>query len=327
MASLSGASLRPGHGPGVGVRDAAVAGDRTWAISDTGQLLGYHDGRWSVPGDANTRLRSLLDMTRALGDGTVAGPDDQALSAGFNALALASSDEGFAVGGGGQIARFDGDRWAAESSPTNRTLVGVAAARDAAVAVGDHGTLLERRDGHWSPSAQAAALLDNADLTAVTTLRDGTVVAAAGGATIVRDHGSNRWKAAPIAPAGGTIRRLSGYRDRHGALHVVALVAGAGGPVLLDGEAAGWRPVDVPAGLGISDVHVDEGAHALWLGGVEGKEPVLVQAPLPASAGSPPAPPTAPEVTGNASGLIASGSISLNGDREVAVDHFQGGKS
>jgi hypothetical protein len=291
----------------------APGGD-AWAIADSGQLLGYRDGRWFLPGDAQSKLRSLLDMTRALGDGSVAASPDRPLTAGFNALAFRAPGEGYAVGGGGLIARFNGDGWTSERAPTDRTLVGVAAGRDGAVAVGEHGTLLERRDGHWAPVAQALGLVGAADLTAVTALRDGTVVAAAGGTTIARDHGT--WRAAPIAPAGGTIQRLAAYRDRTHQLHVLAMVQGAGGAALLDGDSSGWRPVGVPAGLRLTDVHVDERARALWLGGVDGQAPVVAEVALPAGAGGGPVPP-APTQPAGLMGL-ASGTAPVPADPGTA---------
>jgi hypothetical protein len=332
FSTLTGSTPRTGRGPGVGVRAAAVApGGATWAIADSGQLLGYRDGRWFLPGDATARLRSLLEMTRVLGEGGVATAPGSTLSAGFNALDVRAADEGYAVGGHGVIARFDGTRWSADATPTTRTLVGVADAPGVPVAVGSHGTLLERRGGRWAQVAQAGSLVGNADLTAVTALRDGTVVAAAGGATIVRDPGATVWRAAPIAPAGGAIQRLAGYRDAARRLHVVAMVDGAGGPALLDGDATGWRPLALPAGLEVSDVRVDERASDVWVGAAAGASPVVAQLAVPSGGTVTTVAPSPPD-TGGLAGLAAGATTlpaapepaPVQGPGPVAATRFHG---
>jgi hypothetical protein len=310
LATLTGSGWKPGSGPGIGIRDAATSGDAAWAIADSGHLLGYRDRRWFVPGGWDSRLDALSAMTQVLGGGALGTASGQTLETGFNALALSSEDEGFAVGGEGAIARLDGDEWRSESTPTDRTLTGVAVSKDGAVAVGGRGTLLERRDGRWRASASAAELVGGADFTAVAALEDGTVLAAAGGAIVARRPGQERWSAAPVAASGATVRQLAGYRDRRGALHALAIVDGAGGPALLDGDASGWRPVALPAGLRLTDAAVDEDGRRVLLGGVDGHRPAVAQIALPSDgrgAGDAAA-------TGAEPPLVASGSISLDED-------------
>jgi hypothetical protein len=76
------------------------------------------------------------------------------------------------------------------------------------------------------------------------------------------------------------------------------MVDGAGGPAVLDGDATGWRSVAVPAGLQLSDVHVDERTRAVWVGAVAGKAPMVAQVALPQGRAVTPFAPDAPRADG-----------------------------
>jgi len=146
--------------------------------------------------------------------------------------------------------------------------------------VGQHGTLLERRNSSWSRSGQAASLVGGQDFTAADALPDGTLLALAGGSVIVRDPGRSGWAPAPVAPLGSTPLRLGGYRDSAGRLHMLALVAAGGADVVLDGDSTGWRPVTVPSGMEVSDLEVDQSGQRVWLAGQAAGRPITTELPL-----------------------------------------------
>jgi soluble lytic murein transglycosylase-like protein len=279
---LRSGGWRPGHGPGAAVRDLALAGgSRAWAITDSGLLLHFDDGKWSAPGDWQSQVKALASVVDNLGNEPLT-ESSQPLSAGLNALALDGDKDGYAVGGHGVILRLADGGWHRESVPTSATLSDVALVPGGAVAVGRH-TLLERRDGKWHSVDGAGTLIGDSDVTAVTALHDGTVIAAAGGNLLTRRAGSHTWELASTAPLGDRVQDLTGYRDRAGKVHALALVEGRGGKALLDGDATGWRPVTLPEGLDLTDFALDAETGTLWLAGIRDRAAVTLQQPLSAA--------------------------------------------
>jgi hypothetical protein len=265
--------------PGVGLRSIALSGPGSgWGVSDTGDLLHLAEGRWSGAGGAS--LTALSRLTQALGGAPLSG-SPAASSTGLNALSLTSSGLGYAVGAQGIILRYANGAWASDASPTTATLTAVASAGDRAVAVGSQGTLLERSASGWQASAEATRLVGGQDFTGVVALPDGTFVAAAGDSIIARQPDQTEWAAAPLAPLGQAPTRLAAYRDSTGALHVVALLGAPGQQALLDGDAAGWRQLALPAGVAVSDLEVDQQSRLAWVAGELAGRPVTTALALP----------------------------------------------
>ncbi|MCA9664048.1 MAG: hypothetical protein KC503_00625 [Myxococcales bacterium] len=101
------------------------------AVGSFGTLLRERGGRWSADSiDGLTAEAQQKLVFRGVGG---SGPDDI-----------------YAVGDGGVVARYDGQRWRLMSSPTSQTLRAVSfGPRGAAYAVGVQGVLLELVDGRW----------------------------------------------------------------------------------------------------------------------------------------------------------------------------------
>src|SRR5262249_44688862 len=122
----------------------------------------------------------------------------------LNAVAFGADGIGYAVGTFGTILRFDGSSWSTELPPTedagvNITSVTVAGSDVFAVAGGN---LIERSsDGSWHRVAPSSLPTDPAppsgDLTLVSGLSDGGVVAAGRSIVIVRDAPDQPFEYAP----------------------------------------------------------------------------------------------------------------------------------
>jgi hypothetical protein len=186
------------------------------------------------------------------------GPD-----AGVRAIDFAGEDDGYAVGGDGLVLHFDGD-WALEPTPAAVALNAVAAAGERVVAAGEQGVLIERGEDGWYAPGEAIALADGRTFTAVDALDDGTLLAAAGGLLLERT-GDEPWRRAPLQPTGLTVSRLAGYRDASDALVVLALVGDGEQHALLRGDASGWQPVAMPAGLRVTDFTLRQDSQELWV--------------------------------------------------------------
>jgi hypothetical protein len=286
--------FQPYPAPGVALQQAVqTASGQAWAISSNGDLLAASGGRWSLATPGGRRLSELRGVSGALGPAPLPGPGDSSPTAGFGSLAFRGTDEGYAVGAGRLIARYDGHGWKVESRPDSSqpALTSVAAGPGGVLAVGPHGTVLQRQGDSWSAPDSIGRLTKGQDLSSAAALSDGTLLAA-GPAGILSKARDGDWQAAPAAPLGTPVSRLDGYRDGAGQLHVLALVDGAGGRVLLDGDGSGWRPVGAPSGLNVTDFQFDSTAGQLALTGQQnGRDAVArVSYPPPAAPADPAAP-------------------------------------
>ncbi|HVE68996.1 MAG TPA: hypothetical protein VNB64_10490, partial [Solirubrobacteraceae bacterium] len=194
---------------------------------------------------------------------------------------FASGDEGYAVGAGGTIERFDGDGWTRERANATEDLETVASGSAGAIAGGAHGTLLRRGEDSWRAAPEAPGLVGGQTFTASAALDDGTFLAAAGGA-IVTAKGDGDWKAAEVAPLAQDVERLSGYRDLAGHLHVLALVNTGSDKILLDGDRHGWKPIPAPVGVRLVDAQLSGEGGRLWVIGMRGETPVAARVQPPA---------------------------------------------
>ena len=264
-------------GTDAAVREAAWSGtDEAWAVAETGSLLRYADGEWSAPGEDSLARGAREALTRALSGGSLIGGAAEN-SATVEALAFQSAEDGYAVGADG-ILRYDGDEWKAEDTPSEQKLVDVAASGDAVVAVGAAGTLLERGSDGWEQSRAARALVGRSGFTAVHALRDGTLVAVAGGAVIEKAR-EGEWHMAKLAPLGVPVAELASYRTRAG-LTALALVGAGEEKVLLQGTAAGWKPLALPTGSRPVDLELDGATNELWLAAHRDHAQVAIRLPL-----------------------------------------------
>jgi hypothetical protein len=83
---------------------------------------------------------------------------------------------------------------------------------------------------------------------------------------------------AQLQPLGVRVARLAGYRDRSGALHALALTGEADQLALVDGDAQGWRPLQLPTGFRPVDFALErDGRRLRIIGYLEGK-PVALRA-------------------------------------------------
>ena len=281
--SLAQGSWRAAAGPGVAVRDAAASSpQQAFAVAQTGQLLAYAGGKWSVVdgGAGDGKLAALAGLAQYLGNQPLTAGLGQYSTSGFNALTQLASGEGYAVGGQGLIAHFSGGRWQRESAPTTATLTSVAAAPGQIVAVGTGGTLLEKGSGDWHADADAATLAGGQAFSAVAADGGGTVVAAAGPTLLEQRSPGDPWTVAELAPFGAPPLKLSIYRDAATQLHALALVPGIGGLALLDGDSSGWRSVMLPAGFQLSDFDLSAQTQQLLLAGTQSGQPATAQADL-----------------------------------------------
>jgi hypothetical protein len=217
-----------------------------------------------------------VKVLEAIGGEGLAPTGDNEAGFGFRALAFRSAAEGYAVGDGGQIARYDGASWRRERSGVDRDLRGVAVAAGGVLAVGDRGTLLQRSGGRWHAARTAAG---TRNFTAAGSASDGTLLAVGDGAVLALDR-SGGWHRLPLDPLGVRVAEVSGYRGRDGALHVLALVDDEGSPALLEGGPGGWRPVHAGAATAVEDFALDRRAKRLWLAGSSDGRTVVTQRPL-----------------------------------------------
>jgi hypothetical protein len=185
-------------------------------------------------------------------DGTSWTEDPQTLTATtnqLNAVAFGSDGIGYAVGTFGTILRFDGSGWSPEQPPpedagVNITSVTVAGGDVLAVAGGN---LIERTsDGTWQ-RVDPSLLPGNpappsGDLTLVSGLPDGGVVAAGQSILINRDGPGQPFAYAP-QPIEGTAVALAATRDQDGQLRSFVSIAPAAGTTS-DVQDAGFPPGD-----------------------------------------------------------------------------------
>ena len=273
-------------GFGFGLREVAWAGDdEIVGLTEAGDLLRRDGAEWKVDGTpegrgAGSRLEQLVKLGQALGPEQLV-PSGDGGGAGLQALAFPSGSEGYAVGAGGVIERFDGDDWSRESSNATEDLAAVAAGPGGAIAAGAHGTLLRRGENGWRADQEVPKLVGGQGFTAAAALPDGTFLASAGGAIVTaRDDGG--WKAADVPPLAAKVERISGYRDLGGDLHVLVLVDAGAGKVLLDGDRAGWQPVPVPSDFRIVDAQLSAEGGRLWVVGLRGDRPAAARFQPPA---------------------------------------------
>ncbi len=84
--------------------------------------------------------------------------DDPGTDSYFAVVVLPSGMDGWAVGAGGSIARFDGSEWSTVSSPTGNSLNDIAYADENNVwAVGDNGTIIYWNGTSWATQASGTA--------------------------------------------------------------------------------------------------------------------------------------------------------------------------
>jgi murein DD-endopeptidase MepM/ murein hydrolase activator NlpD len=281
-ATLGQGKAQNAAAPGVTLRGLALSAPHDgWGVSDAGSLVRYQDGRWTAADGSS--LAAAARLTRQLGATPLTG-SSQGATGTVNAVAASSSGEAYAVGAGGLILRSQAGGWAPQPSGVTETLTSVAAAQGQAVAVGTHGTLVERDGSGWAASSQASDLVGGQDFTGTVALPDGTFLALAGGCLIERQPGRSNWSLGSFAPLGLPAARLAAYRDLVGQIHALVLVNGAGGQSLLDGDASGWRPVPLPAGMQVSDLQVDPSGYQAWVGGQVGGQPATSQLALPGNA-------------------------------------------
>ncbi len=142
-----------------------------WAVGNSSTVLRYDGAGWSIVSDVTKPVTGVSDNYNAVwGAGTdvwIAG--DNGITHCKSATACSIESQGgamfsiwgssasniFAVGGGGQIRRYNGTSWSAMNSPTGRTLVRVSGSGPSDVwAVGD--SVLVHFDGTgWSPVSLA----------------------------------------------------------------------------------------------------------------------------------------------------------------------------
>ncbi|HEV2813167.1 MAG TPA: hypothetical protein VGW10_07955, partial [Solirubrobacteraceae bacterium] len=259
--------------PQVPLRDLAFrSGDEAWGVAETGELLRFDGERWTGDGDDEPRL----SLRYALGGerfATAGAPS------GLAAIAFRSRDEGYAVGSGGAIARFDGRRWTEDREPGGADLLTVAASERGVVAGGAGGTVLERGDDGWEPRPDAEALAAGRDVTAATALPDGTLLVAAGPALLVREDGEE-WRAAGLAPLGVEVRELGAIRTAQGTLRAVALTGPPEASTLMVGDRDGWRPIAAGGLDRVTDFDLDTGTGELWATGFAGDRAALANVSL-----------------------------------------------
>jgi soluble lytic murein transglycosylase-like protein len=273
--------------PSVPLRDVAWrSGDEAWGVDETGALVRFDGEDWNA-GPAGDGPRTALRL--ALGGeryATAGAPS------GLASLSFRDEDEGYAVGAGGAIARFDGRRWSGDEAPRGADLLAVAAGREGVVAGGADGTVLERTDDGWAPRADAEALAGGQDVVAAAAAADGTLLLAAGSTLLAREPGADEWTVARIAPLGAEIRELAAVRTPSGELRAIALAGPAEAASLLAGDAHGWRDL-APGGLErVTGFDVDAKSGAVWATGFAGDTAGLARADLDAA---PPTAATAPE--------------------------------
>jgi hypothetical protein len=289
-ASSIGGRWQPAGRTGLGVRDVAIAGPRAWAISEAGGLLGGQGGQWRVVGRRGQSVDRIARAIDALGGGALDASGKPAPAHGLRALSFRTASEGYAVGAGGAILRADAAGWHPDRSPVTSNLNDVAAGPGGVIAVGDNGVLLERNGNRWNPSQQAWELAAGGAITAAAALPDGTLLAAAGQRLLAKPRSDGGWTDAGIPPAGRSVTKLEGYRDPAGQLHALALVdAGPGAKQLLDGDASGWRPVNVDQDVSVSDFGMDQATGVAMVAGTRGSQSVSVPVDLTGQAASAPA--------------------------------------
>ncbi|HEX2015425.1 MAG TPA: lytic transglycosylase domain-containing protein, partial [Solirubrobacteraceae bacterium] len=275
--ALGAGQWKPAKGPGVSIRTLALTGPTEGsAITTSGQLLDYRQGRWSLSGGGD-HLSQLIAAERSLGDQPLTAATTQP-AAGFSALGFLTSSDGYAVGARGLLAHFDGHGWQRQDAPLPANLADVAVAHGGTVAVGAHGTLIEKVGSAWQASAEARSLVADQDFTAVTDAGDGTLLASAGGALIQRTSPTAPWKQSEVPPLGTPVVKLAAYRDAGSHLHAIALVSGLGGLALLDGQSSGWRPLTLPSGLSLSDFQLNHQTRELWIAGQRDGHAVAAEA-------------------------------------------------
>jgi hypothetical protein len=258
------------------VRDAAAFGNGAVAIDETGVLLRQDGDQWVVPGADKVDRVSRAAFAAALGGHPLAAVDGHGSARGLQAVALSSAVEGYAVGARGLIEHYKLGNLSVEISPIATTLRDVIAGPGGIVAVGDRGTLLERRDGSWRRSAQADKLVSGQGFTALEQMDDGTVVAVAGGTAIQRGQTDDTWRRSELPPLGLPVRKLAAYREQ-GHLHGIALVGSGPGQTLLAGDAAGWRAIEIPDGFEVASFTRQPGSATIWVVGWRAGEAVLLK--------------------------------------------------
>jgi hypothetical protein len=166
--------------------------------------------------------------------------------------------QGYAVGAGGTVVRFDGQRWEAQQAPSQRRLLAVAASGRDFVAAGDDGTLLVDGGSGWATASvppQTATASQSCGqypkLLAVAALPDGTVLVGGSRSTLLeRDpsDGALDFHVSGLPSLEGVVHGLALRRDGGGHLRVLAAVAagGSSGDTFSDAstDACAARPAD-----------------------------------------------------------------------------------
>lgn len=117
-------------------------------------------------------------------------------------ISMADRDNGWAVGEGGIILRYDDAEWRQVTSPVTTTLRDVARlSATEAWAVGDNGVILHFAAGAWS----VAERMDDVDLVAVAAAPDGTIMIAGNtqagadvAGVVLEKHETRGWEAASL---------------------------------------------------------------------------------------------------------------------------------
>lgn len=103
---------------------------------------------------------------------------------------MTSATNGFAVGAGGTILKWDGTKWAKMQSPTGQALLAVDAAGDTACAVGGHGTVVIYSNGALSMKS----IKDNPSFYACAMASPTTIIVGGAGGELDRStDGGNTW--------------------------------------------------------------------------------------------------------------------------------------
>lgn len=154
------------------------------------------------------------------------------------------ADFALAVGADGVILRAPaGGAWALDASGTHAALHGVAQQGGRAVAVGDHGTVVERGASGWRLAAPVA----DVTLRAVTYSSYGVVAVGDGGTILMNLEGA--WKRDDSGTTADLLGVCAGLREVY--------VVGAAGTVLRR-EGFAWKRVDAPTRADLLGVACDD---------------------------------------------------------------------
>ncbi|MBN1585325.1 hypothetical protein JW899_03080 [Candidatus Uhrbacteria bacterium] len=163
--------------------------------------------------------------------------------------------DGWAVGQGGAIARFDGSEWSSYPSPTSSTLYDVDfASADDVWAVGANGTVI-----HWNGSSWGAVSSPTSwALYGIDILPDGTGWAVGRKGTVIELRGNGNWYSA-VSPTARDLNAVSLVSGTDG-----WAVGNQGSVIRWNGTA--WSTVSVSYSQRLNGVHAVSGSFAVTVG-------------------------------------------------------------